>query len=156
MAKFKNKEEAKTALTTAKEEKKAAFEELRAFEKENKLAKGEDHSGHEKLGKKWSKLKGTYDKKKAAVEEIETASKELKGERTPRATQYTYPEGASASEKKKIRAAARAAAKKAAKEANGEAKPAKEKKAEKAEKSEKKEGKSATKKNKEVAAETED
>lgn len=134
MAKFKNKAEAKEALATAKEERKAAFAELRAFEKENSLAKGEDHSAS-KVGKKWAKLKAAYDKKVTASDAIEEAMKGLKSEPTVRPSKYTYPaDCVTAADKKKFRAAARAAAKKGDKPAKAEKtdKKAKGKKEEKA------------------------
>lgn len=146
--KFANKAEAKEALSSAKEEKKAAFSELRAFEKENELAKGGDHSKDAKVGKKWNKLNETYQKKKASVEELEGAVKETKSDKTARKTVYDYPADIkTAGEKKKYRAKMRAEKKRAAK---GD-KTAENGTEKKASKKDKKKGKK-----KEVAAETED
>jgi hypothetical protein len=146
--KFADKAEAKKALETAKEESAAAKQELRAFEKENKLEKGGDHSSN----KKWSKLNKAYTAKQAEVEEIREALKEVKGPRKERVSKYEYPaEAKTAADKKKWRAKMRAEAKRAEK---GD-KPAKKKdKASKAEKSEKSEKKS--KKEKKEAAAVED
>jgi hypothetical protein len=112
-AKFADKAEAKTALSAAKEERKAAKEELRAFEKEHGLAKGEDHAGDEKNGKKWAKLKKVVDSKDEAVNDIEESMKELKSEKTIRPSKYEYPaDVVTAADKKKWRAKQRTAAKK--------------------------------------------
>ena len=133
MSKFKNKAEAKEALGTAKEERKAAQSELRAFEKENSFEKGGDHSGN----KKWAKLKATVDKKAQAEEAIKTAMQSLKSERTPRPSKYTYPaDCVSAADKKKYRAKMRAAAKSGDKKAKKE-KKGKEGKKEKSKKEKK-------------------
>lgn len=134
------KEEAKKKLADAKEEAKAARSEMRAFEKENDLAKDTDHAGHEKLGKKWSKLKEAFDKKQKKVDEATASLAEVKKDKTPRPSKYEYPKGEggkemTAAEKKKYRAKMRAEAKRKEK---GDAKAEKKEK-----KSSKKEGKEA-------------
>jgi len=145
----KTKDELKADLTAAREEKKAAFEEKRAFEKENKLEKGADHSGHEKLGKKWTKLETGLKAKQDKIKKIEEDIASLKKESSSSRTVYDYPEDIkSAADRKKYRAKARAAKKKAEK---GETdKPKKEKKSEVAAEV------PAKKKKKEKVAEAED
>ena len=154
--KFADKAEAKAALATAKEDRKSAKQELKAFEKENDLEVGGDHSGN----KRWAKLKKAVDAKEAVVTEIEEAIEGLKSEKTVRPTKYEYPaaEGGgemTAAEKKRYRAKMRAQKNKAEKGDAGDAKESKKSKNEKkaaapevaAETSSKK-GSSATKKSK--------
>lgn len=125
----KSKEELKEALSVAKEEAKAAREEKRGFEKENKLAKGEDHSANEKVGKKWTKLNDVVTAKTAKVEKAQAALDEVKKESTGSRTTYEYPKDVvSPGDRKKYRAAQRAAKKKAAKGEGDAAAPKKSKK----------------------------
>lgn len=141
-----SKEEAKAKLASLKEERKAAKEELRAFEKENKLAKETDHGGHEKFGKRWTKLNDAYQKKVAAIEKLEAEMAEIKTEKKSRVSTYEYPADVkTAAEKKKHRAKMRAEKKRAEK---GEAAPKKEKKEKGAKTEEVKEEKSSSKKDK--------
>lgn len=113
---YASKAEAKEALTAAKAERKVAKDELRAFEKEHELAKGEDHSADEKLGKKWKKLNDMVEKKEAAVSEIEEAMKDVKAAKAERPSKYDYPaDVVTAADKKKYRTKMRAAAAKAEK-----------------------------------------
>lgn len=122
MAKPKTKEEAKEAVKAAKEELSVAKQELKAFEKENKLAKGEDHSEHEKHGKRWGKLKAVVTKKESALATAEEDLKGLKSEGAGRASKYDYPaDCTTAKDKKAYRTKMRA-------EKNKKDKPAKEKK----------------------------
>lgn len=163
---FSNAEEAKAAKVTAKEEYDTAKGELKAFMKENKLSKDEDHSEHEKHGKKYSKLKATADAAKKKVEAIdawlsdEKPGKEGKKGGAPREVKYEYPEGMTDAEKKKFRAKARAAANKPAKEEKAEGESKKKKKsaqpapeAEVADKKGKSEGGEKKKKKKETKSE---
>lgn len=109
-------EESEEALTAAKEEKAVALEELQAFRKEHSIKKDEPPTD-DKLLKGYTKRNDTYQKKKAAVENLTTWRKENKPKKEPkiRDTKYEYPAGATAGDKKKIRATARAAAKRAEK-----------------------------------------
>jgi hypothetical protein len=133
MGKFANKDEAKTALSTAKEERKAAKTELRAFEKENELEHDADHSGNAKVGKKWKKLSDAYANKNTKVEKIQGEVDGFKKEKVERVSKYEYPKvddgkggkrEMTAGEKKKFRAKSRAEGKKAEK---GESKKSKKK-----------------------------
>lgn len=116
MAKTKSRKELKEALGSAKEEYTVAKNELRTFEKENSLAKGEDHSGS-KVGKKWKGMNEMVQKKSKAKEEAQAAYDAAPKEaKAARAVKYTYPaDCTSATDKKKFRAAARTKAKKDAK-----------------------------------------
>ena len=134
----KTRDQLKEDLKAAKEEAAVAKSEKRDFEKENKLAKGEDHSKDAKLGKKWTKLNEMQAKKDKAVNDIRTALEDAKPEKKERVSRYEYPlneagKEMDASEKKKYRAKMRAAAKKADKEKAGGEK--KSKKADKAKES---------------------
>jgi colicin import membrane protein len=159
--KAKTYEAAQEDLTAAKEERKVAKEEFKAFKKEKGI-KGDEAPEDQKLAKKFNKMKSTVDTKVARVEEIEAWMKENKPakERKPRDTKYEYPDGATAAEKKKIRAAERARLKREAKEASGEGKKSKkakdgDKKAQKevvAESKKSKKEKKAEKKAKKAAA----
>lgn len=144
-AKFANAEEAKAFVSTKKGELKTAKEELRAFEKENKLEKGGDHSGHEKHGKKWSKMNKVVESLRAEIEAAENWAKENKPkkEKTPRAVKYEYPkECVTEADRKKYRAKMRAQAKSEQKKAEkgeaGESKKSKKKKEAEAEEAPKK------------------
>jgi hypothetical protein len=161
-AKFANKAEAKEALTAAKESKKSAKQELKAFEKENELASGEDHSGDAKHGKRWSKLKKAVDSAEAKVTDIEGEMEGLKSAKVDRPSKYEYPaDVVTALDKKKYRAKMRAAAKKADKgdatttETKKSKKKAKAAEAETPVEAPKSSGKSATKKKKKAAQEAE-
>lgn len=113
--KFENVEAAKENLASTKEELAVAQAEKKAFEKENKLAKGEDHS-ESKVGKKWTKLNDQVQKKLKAIEDIKAYMSENKPkkEKAGRVTSYTYPaDVVTAGDKKKYRAKMRAEAKKA-------------------------------------------
>lgn len=146
----KTQEELKAEVTSIKEELKVAKIEKRDFEKSHKLPKDTDHSGNEKLGKKWSKLNAMVEKKEKALEAARAALTEAKPQKTARVTTYDYPlnedgKEMTAGEKKKFRAAARAAKKKAEKEA---ANPKSEKAptSKKSDKADKKSKKKASKK----------
>lgn len=131
--KFKSYEAAKEALAPAREKLKAAKDERRAFEKENKLAKETDHSADEKHGKKWAKLNATV---VAAQAEVDSAKEFMdankpKKEKAGRASTYEYPkEVVTVADKKKYRAKMRADKKRAEK---GEAAPEKKDKGSKEE-----------------------
>lgn len=133
MAKAKSKEEIKESLNTSKEDLKAAKTELKEFEKSNKLAKGEDHSADEKLGKKWSKLNLVVEKKTKEVEDLRAELEAAKPEPKVRESKYEYPaDCTSAADKKKFRTAQRAAKAKAEKDAaKGETKSDKKSKKDK-------------------------
>lgn len=136
----KTKEELKEQLKSLKEERKAAKEELRGFEKENKLAKGEDHSGDAKHGKKWAKLNQVVSNKEEKIAKVEASLEETKGEKGSGGfrQKYEYPDDiTSAEDKKKYRAKMRAAAKRAEK-GESEEKPKKGKDAKEGVKKDKK------------------
>jgi len=133
-----SKAELKDARTAAKEEYTVAKDEQRAFEKENGLAKGEDHSGDKKVGKKWKTMNDMTEKKKAAYEAAKTAYEEAPKEKVERESKYAYPDDVkTAADKKKYRAKMRADAKKAEKEEGKEKTGKKKDKGEKAEKEQK-------------------
>lgn len=130
-----NKEDLKALLTSTKEELGVAKTELRAFEKESKLAKDTDHSDDAKHGKRWSKLKATVTKKEELIAKTREKLAALKPEKTERPSKYEYPKDVvTALDKKKHRAKLRAEAKRAEKEA---AAPKKDKKAKEGKKEEK-------------------
>lgn len=162
MAKTKSRAELKEDLKAAKEESKVARTEKREFEKENKLEKDTDHSGHEKHGKRWNKLNDMAVKKTKAVEDLQASYDAAKPEKVDRVSKYDYPlvdgKEMDAIQKKKFRTAARAAAAKALK---GETTPKKEKKDKKEEaapaaEGEKKLSKAERKAAKKAEAKTED
>lgn len=136
---YKTLEEAQKAYDAKKKESRAAYDAIKAFEKENKLGFGRVPAD-KKLAKKQTELKAKHDELKAELGVIETAIRELKPkvERSSFVKKYEYPanpDGSemSADDKKAYRRKARAAAKK------GEKMEADEKPAKGAEKSGKKE-----------------
>lgn len=120
-------EEATEIANQKKEELRTAKGEFKEFRKENKL-KADTEPEDPKLAKQYGKLSKAVE---AAEEAYNTAAEEAKKLKpaVTRASQYEYPEGMTAQEKKRFRAKARAAARKAAK---GEEAPAKEAKDEEA------------------------
>jgi hypothetical protein len=112
-------EEKKATLKTAKAE-------AREFRKENKL-RPDDEPADEKVAKKLGKVNAAVEKAQKELDEAMAKAKELKP-KTVRESQYDYPEGMTAQEKKKFRAKARAEARRAEKAATEGESPKKEKK----------------------------
>lgn len=148
--KFNDAAQAKSVIETKKEELATAQKERRQFEKSNELKKGEDHSDHEKHGKKWGKMKKNEEAIEAEINEAKEWLKENKPakEKKQRVLKYDYPADCVTDEdKKKFRTRMRNAANKKegaaeGKKAKKEAKPSEE------ETSSKKKSKKDKKKNK--------
>lgn len=121
--KIKNVEEAKALKTSIREELDVAKTELKQFRKDHKLKEEDAQPEKESDKKKLAKLQEMVAKKRESLDEVKTYLEENK-EKKIRNSKYEYPEGATAADKKKVRAAARAKAKR-------DAKPKKEKKEEK-------------------------
>lgn len=122
--------EALEAINLKKTAVKEAKTALRAFRKENDI-NPEEEIKDEKLAKKYAKLATALEKAETELAEVTEAAKALKP-KVERPVKYEYPEGMTASEKKKFRTKARATAKKAAKAEE----PAAEKPVKKAKKAE--------------------
>lgn len=106
MGKFKSHEEAVKAFEEQKAKLKAAREKRDAFEKANKLRKGQIPDD-KKLAKEYTALAGTVKTEKAALETIEAEEKALRPAKE-KTTKYVYPpEVVSEADKKKFRAAQR-------------------------------------------------
>lgn len=134
-SKYNDAAGAKAAIETKKEELAVAEKEKRAFEKDNGLKKGEDHSEHPKHGKKWAKMDKNIQQLEADIEEAKNWLKENKPkkEKKERQLKYDYPADCTTDEqKKKFRATMRAEAKKAEK-GEKKSKASKEEKASKGE-----------------------
>ena len=105
---------AKEELIAVKGSLKEVAEERRAFLKDNKLKKTEDHSKSKdkKIAAAYSKQQKAIDTLSDQKQELITFMKENKP-KTERVTKYAYPAGINAEERKKFRANCRASAKRA-------------------------------------------
>lgn len=128
-------EAAKAAFQEAKAEAGAKWDEVKAFQKKHKLKPGTKPSEIEdkKVAKEFKALIADHKAAKEKREELEAEMKSHKPASTVARGKYTYPEGLTNAEKKKLRAKWRAEAKKAAKAEAGEDAPKKSKKAKKSE-----------------------
>lgn len=118
MAKVKKAEKAKVEQVNSKDALATANKALTTFLKTNKLARDEDHSKNKKFGKEFKELTLAVEKASASMDEgnakaekaVKKEKKETSG-KAGRVTQYDYPEGLTAAEKKEFRVKARRAAK---------------------------------------------
>ena len=92
MAKPKTHEEALESLKALKEKAKGAKAELKAFDKKNKVKKGDASSLSEKAAKQREKLVQKIEAADTALVKGQELAKSMKKPKSPRTTKYEYPD----------------------------------------------------------------